>query len=294
MKRAAILGIMLAACMAYAQQQTPPQQTTTPPAGQQPGAQTAPPAKHPLQAKTQPEFDAYKAATGNANDPAAMEKAADDFAAKFPDSELRAPLYKMAMQAYQNSNNSDKMMEMGRKILKIDGDDPAALIGVAQVLAERTRDTDLDKDQRYDEAKKMAERSLQTIDTDIIPPPGTPPDKLEAYKNMMRSWAYSILGTVAYDKEDYPTAETNFQKSIEVYASDPDPYVVLKLALALDKQKKYPEALAQANKAVSLTQDGTPAGKLARQEKDRLTQLTGGSAPAAPKSPAGDASQPKQ
>src|SRR5271170_1532189 len=52
------------------------------------GQTAAPAAKRPPQAKTQPEFDAYKAAAA-ITDATAQEKAADDFAAKFPDSELR-------------------------------------------------------------------------------------------------------------------------------------------------------------------------------------------------------------
>ncbi len=49
--------------------------------------------KRPPQAKTQEEFAAYKAAVA-LTDPAAQEKAANDFAAKFPDSELRPVVYK--------------------------------------------------------------------------------------------------------------------------------------------------------------------------------------------------------
>ena len=52
--------------------------------------------------------------------------------------------------------------------------------------------------------------------------------------------------------------------------------VVLRLALALDKQGKYPEALKVANRAVELTQDNTAIGTPARHERDRLQQLTGG------------------
>ena len=59
---------------------------------------TPPAGKRPPQAKTQAEFDAYKVAAAD-TDAAAMEKAADDFAAKFPDSELRILLYRTAMQA---------------------------------------------------------------------------------------------------------------------------------------------------------------------------------------------------
>jgi hypothetical protein len=55
--------------------------------------------------------------------------------------------------------------------------------------------------------------------------------------------------------------------------------------LALDKQNKYPEALKEANHAVELSQDGTSVGTLARRERDRLVQLTGGTVPGATATP---------
>jgi len=67
------------------------------------GQAAAPAGKRPPQAKTQPEFEAYKAARGDYGS-AAQEKAADDFAAKFPDSELRPLLYKAVMHSYQQAN----------------------------------------------------------------------------------------------------------------------------------------------------------------------------------------------
>lgn len=279
MKRTVITVVLLAlATGAWAQQPAAKE-----PAGSQAGAAQQPPAtgKRPPQAKTQPEFDAYKAATAN-QDPAALMKAADDFATKFPDSELRVILFKTAMRGFQQANDGDNMMDAGRKVLKIDPDDPEALVGVAEVLAERTRDTDLDKDQRYDEALKLAQHATETVDTDVAVPPGTPQDKIDAYKGFLRSSAYSIMGTIQYNREKYADAEGSYRKSIDAYPSQPDPVAVLRLALSLDKQNKYPEALKEANHAVELTQEGTPAGKLARQERDRLAQLTGAQNPAAP------------
>jgi hypothetical protein len=43
-------------------------------------------------------------------------------------------------------------------------------------------------------------------------------------------------------------------------------------------QGKYPDATKYCNQAVELTKEGTPAGDAARQERDRLAKLTGGSA----------------
>lgn len=249
-----------------------------------PGTAAAPAGKRPPQAKTQPEFDAYKTAAAS-TDAAALEKASDDFATKFPDSELRILLYKNVMRLYQNANNTEKTEAMGRKVLGFDPDDPEALVIVAEVMAERTRETDIDKDQKFSEATAMAQKATQTIDTDVQVPAGTPQDKIDAYKSMMRSQAYSIIGTIDFKKENYPSAEQNLQKSIDAYPSDPDKVVILRLALTLDKEQKYPEALKVANRAVEMTQDNTPIGTPARHERDRLQQLTGGVAPAQPQTP---------
>ncbi|MGD0180993.1 MAG: hypothetical protein ABSC15_14360 [Terriglobales bacterium] len=281
MKRAAMmLGVLAIAAFAVAQQQQTPAQQKQPAGAAQQGAPVTPPGKRPPQAKTQPEFDAYNAAIANQKDAAAMEKAADDFATKFPDSELRVLLFKAAMRAYQNANNGDKMLEEAQKLLKVDPDDPEALIASAEVTTEHTRDTDLDKDQRFAKATKDAQHALETIDTDVPMPANIPQAQIDAYKGLLRSSAYSILGTIQYDQEKYVDAEGYFRKSIDAYPAQPDPVVVLRLALALDKQGKYPDALTQANKAVDLTQEGTNAGTTARHERDRLMQLTGATIPA--------------
>ena len=108
MKRAATVVIMLGlttfvfAHQASSPQNPPAAQTGTkqpgaaqPSQGQQatpqPSAATVPAVgKRPPQAKTDAEFAAFNAAIANTNDSAAVEKAADDFATKYPDSELRA------------------------------------------------------------------------------------------------------------------------------------------------------------------------------------------------------------
>jgi tetratricopeptide (TPR) repeat protein len=229
----------------------------------------------PVQAKTQAEFQAYQAAVGNVQKPEAMEKAADDFATKFPDSQLRVLLYRAAMQSYQSGGNSEKMMEMGLKVLGIDKDDPEALIGVAEVQEEHTSQTDLDRNERMAQALINAQHALDTIDTDLAVPAGTAPDRVEAYKKYLRATALEIIGTIQYKREQYPEAETNLRKAIETDPSNPDAVVILRLALALDQEKKYADALQQANRAVELTKEDTDVGKMARNERDRLLVQTG-------------------
>jgi tetratricopeptide (TPR) repeat protein len=312
MRRAAIvlglmgLGILSSAVWAGAQTTSQPATQNPPAAGQTAPAQgtagsapavAAPTGKRPPQAKTQPEFDAYKAAA-TVTDPAAMEKAADDFATKFPDSEIRVLLYQNAMRLYQNANNPEKTDAMGRKVLSFDPDNPEALITVAEVITERTHDSDIDKDQRYAEAIGMAQKATQTVDTDLGLQPGTPQEKIDGAKGFLRSQAYMVIGTIDFKKESFTDAVVNLQKSIDAYPSDPDKVVVLRLALALDREatassdqaKKdslYADALKVANRAVDLTkaEETGVVGTAARRERDRLQSLVVATPAAQPQTP---------
>ncbi|HEX6907479.1 MAG TPA: hypothetical protein VF154_12770 [Terriglobales bacterium] len=272
-------------------------QAQPPAAATQPGAAgaQAPAPKRPPQAKTQEEFKAFQTAAA-ATTPDAQEKAADDFAAKFPESELRPLLYRQAMNSYQNANNAEKMVEMGRKILAIDPDDPQALIEVAEVLSERTRSTDLDFNEKTGEASKLATHALDTIDSDLMFSANAPPDKVQAAKDWLRATAYAILGNIAMVKKDYTGAEQNLKKAIDMGKSQPDPVNYLRLAVALDNQSKYAEALATADQAVSMTQENTTVGQLSRQEQSRLKQLAGSGTPAGqpkPQTPPPTSPQPE-
>jgi tetratricopeptide (TPR) repeat protein len=263
------------------------------PAAKPQTATSQPPGRPPIQAKTQEEYQAYQAAVGNAQNPAAMEKAADDFAAKFPASDLRVLLYRAAMHSYQTAANSPKMMDMGLKVLAIDKDDPEALIGVGEVLEEQTSATDLDRDQRMNQATTYAQHALETVDADLAVPAGSSPERVEAYKKYLRATALATIGTIQYKREQYADAEGNLRKAIEADVENPDAVVILRLALALDQQKKYQEALQQASRAVELTQDSTDVGKMARNERDRLVVVTGGNnTPISPTPPAAGSQAP--
>lgn len=272
MRRAAILIVVLATAsltLAQTSSQSSPQTSGTQPSSGRP----------PLQTKSREEYQAYQAAIANQN-PEALEKAADEFAAKFPQSEVRVLLYRAAMSSYQAAGNSQKMMDMGLKVLSFEKDDPDALIGVAEVLEERTTPTDLDRQQRANQVIDYATHALKTIDTELAIPAGTPADRVESYKKYLRSTALAIIGTIYYKQEQYPEAEAKLREAIDADPASPDAVVILRLALALDQEKKYGEALQQANRAVDLTQENTEVGKMARNERDRLLVQTSTTTPA--------------
>ncbi len=273
-----------------AQTQAPPRSEPNQPQATAPAAAGRP----PIQTKSKEEFQAYQVAISNSLNPEAMEKAADDFAAKFPTSEVRALLYRAAMASYQSIGNSQKMMDMGLKVLSIDKDDPEALVGVAEVLEEHTAPTDLDRQQRGQQAIEYADRALKGVDTKLAVPAGTAPERVESYKKYLRATAYGIIGSIYYRQEDYAAAETNLRDSINADPEHPDAVTVLRLTLALDQQKKYSDALQQANRAVELTKEDADIGRMARNERDRLIAQVAANTPlvspaASPAMPPGSA-----
>src|ERR1051325_8657580 len=263
MKRVVVFfALMTVAAVAVAQtagQAKPPAQSGAPSTpAQQPQARAPPPPQQPAgskrapQAKNQDEFKAFQEANAKTA-PAEAEAAADAFAQKYPDSELRVLLYRKALYDYQNTNQADKAVEMGRKMIALDPTNPEALVMTATFLAERTRDTDLDRDERLGEATRDANKALQTVDTDIMLPANMPAEQAAAVKSQMKGMAYAALGTSAIAKKDYAEAEKNLKQAAQLYAADP--LVWLRLAFSLDQQKKYAEGIGPTNSCIQYAAD---------------------------------------
>src|SRR5690348_14950696 len=160
-----ITALLLAANM-FAQQPT-----SQPKPGSQP-AQQQQPGPHP---KTQAELTDYNTAavvTGGA----AMEKAANDFAAKYPDSAMRENLYMRAMHEYQTENQSPKTLEMAEKVLQFNPTNSVALVISAMVLSDELGEPNPDP-QKVAEITKNANLAIQTIDTMFVPPVQVTPEQ---------------------------------------------------------------------------------------------------------------------
>jgi tetratricopeptide (TPR) repeat protein len=231
-----------------------------------------PAGKHVPQARTQPEFNDYTAAnavTGGA----AAEKAADDFSAKYPDSELKLLLYSKALREYQTENKQAQIPIVGAKYLRLDPDNPVVLVLTANALLDGLADTDKDHDSKIAEIKRLSSHALQTIDTNFAPPAGATPEQVTAYKKSMQTSSHSTLGIVALRAGDDATAETELKMAVELNVGQPDPVLWFDLALAQDHQQKYAEALASINKAAEYAGSDPDLATRVRGELARLRTL---------------------
>jgi tetratricopeptide (TPR) repeat protein len=251
-----------------------------------------PKAKHLPMAKTQAEYDAYTA-IANSPDPAAAEKLAREFETQYPNSDLLALAYQQVLTKYQKADNGDKALEMGRKALQHDPDEIYALVLDATVLAERTRQTDIDRDQRLKEATTDAQRALEDIrNGNYLLPPSATPQQIEQYKDQVTSMAYQALGTADLEREDYVAAEQDLRKASQGAVGKGDAVTWFRLALALDHQNKFADANAAITTAVALAPAGSAVASMAANEQSRLKKLAAGGEAAAP-APAPASNQPQ-
>ena len=231
-------------------------------------------------AKTQQERDDFNRAyalTGGA----ASEMAANGFAARYPESELRRYLYSSAMLQYQRENNPDKMLAMGEKVLALDSDNPLALVLTATALADGLGDRDRDRERKIGTIKRNAARAIQAAESGYTPAD----ESAMLYKTTLQSMAYAALGIMKLKTGDDAGAEKDLKAAADLRKIKPDPYVWYHLALAQDHRKKYTAALNSVDQALQLASSNPELQKLAEAEHERLAGLARGPRNAAPAEP---------
>jgi len=113
---------------------------------------------------------------------------------------------------------------------------------VAQVLAERTRDTDLDKDQKIAEARKNAQRALVTVDTDV-PSSGYPPEQLRRLRDS-KVGGLRDSRHAGFQRQGIRGCGRKFEKSIDAFPQQVDPIAVFRLSVSSGyAEQNNPEAL---------------------------------------------------
>jgi tetratricopeptide (TPR) repeat protein len=232
------------------------------------------------QAQSQQERDDFNAAyalTGAA----AAEKAANDFAAKYPASELPRYLYSSAMLQYQRENNPSKMLAMGERVLELDPDNPLALVLTATAMADSLADRDRDREKKIIAIKRNATRGIQAAEAGYPGNTGTAP----LYKTTLQAMAHSALGIMKLKTGDDAGAEKELKIAADLAKVRPDAYIWYHLALAQDHRKKYAAALGSIQQALQLASSDPELQQLAEVEFERLSGLakrTGTQSPTEP------------
>jgi tetratricopeptide (TPR) repeat protein len=266
------------------------QDAQQPPATQQPPAAQPPESTSPVQKQPSvksPEEGKAVMAMFQALTPDGRIKAAEELLTKFADTEFKPVALQFIAASYQQKGDYENMIVYAERTLQADPNNYMAMLMLAQGIAQRTREFDLDREEKLARAEKYANQALEILKTAPRPNPALTDEQWEGHKNDFCSQAYEALGMVAMVRKNYDQAINEYKKSIEV-AMNQDPVTSIRLASAYEKAGKYDEAISLLDKILADASVNTQIKQFAQAEKVRATQAKQGGAdkPAAPSAPA--------
>jgi tetratricopeptide (TPR) repeat protein len=193
----------------------------------------------------------------------------------FADTDYKIMLLTMGMEASQSKGDSAQASVFGERLMEADPNNIPARVLLAEGIAQRTRENDLDKEQSLKKVEEYANKALELLKNASAAPAGTPEAQWPEYKKQLTSQAYDALGQAADLRKNYPDAIKNFQAAAEAQAS---PVVNARLAKAYVGNKQYDEAISTADKVLAGADTPAAVKQYAQQQKDMATKLKGSGA----------------
>ena len=255
-----------------------------------PGFGQAAQAKQP-QAKTQAEYNAYKAVYDEQN-PAKKAELGEKFLTDFKESDfiantytiivgaytraqnwakvmdaadraaaspvaddkLKAFAYANAMIAAQNLNNVDKVISYGEKVLAIDPNDLNTLITLSAVIPTKLPADEAGKKAALDKASGLATKALAGIEPMLAKADEkTKPQLVQIQGNL-----HATLGLIAYNRPEYQKSIQEYETAVKSNPKDDVAHFYMALdyqALAAQASRDYQAAIKAENEAKAAKAD---------------------------------------
>jgi tetratricopeptide (TPR) repeat protein len=244
----------------------------------------------PPRPKSQQEAQAIQAVF-QAPDPDSRIKAGNELLTKYADTEFKAIIFQVIAMSYQQKNDSENMIIFAERTLEADPKNYSAMLMLAGALAQRTREFDLDKEEKLGRAEKLANEALEVIKVAAKPNPSVTDEQWEAAKKDASAEAFSALGMAAGARKKHDDAIKNYKLAIET-ASQPDTVTMVRLGATYNIAGKPDDAIAILDKVMSDPQAPAQIKQFAQAERARAIQSKGGAKPAASPAPAAPAPPP--
>jgi tetratricopeptide (TPR) repeat protein len=209
-------------------------------------AQAAPP-KAP--APTKEEIAAVQglfAATRSGPD--ATIKAAEDLLTRFADTSFKDVALFSEAQAYQQKRDYDKAQVYAERALEANPKNFQTTLLLAELLAQNTRENDLDKEEKLGKSEKYANDTIQLVKAAAKPNPQLSDQQWADAQKDITAASHNALGLAALVRKKYDVAATEFKTATE---GVPEPAYQVREASALQQGGKYDEAIAICDKIMA-------------------------------------------
>jgi len=254
-------------------------------------AQAAPP-KAPAP-KSKEELAALQALVNARSNPDDTIKAAEELITKFADTDFKDMALFSEAGAYEQKRDIDKAQTYAERTLEVNPKYFQATLMLSELLAQNTRENDLDKEEKLGKSEKYANETMRLVKDAVKPNPQIPDQQWEDAKKDLTAEAHNALGLAALVRKKYDVAIAEFKAAADTSAH-PEPAYQVREASALNSAGKYDDAVAICDKIMADQQVHPQIRQVA--QAIRATAIKAGAknttpppaaaAPAAPAAPA--------
>jgi tetratricopeptide (TPR) repeat protein len=242
------------------------------------------------QPKSQKEVEALQAMF-NAQDPDARIQAANAVITKFADTEFKPIALFFIAQSYEQKGDLEKAIAYAEQTLVADPKNYQAMLIIAGDTVKRTREFDLDKEEKLVTVEKYAKQALATIAAAEKPNPQITDDQWNGAKKDMTAMAHESLGLAAQLRKKYDVAITELKAAVDG-AANPDAATMVRLAQTYNMAQQYDNAIPLVEKVMAMPDVHPQIKQVAQAERARAFQAKQKANPPAAAPPAANPPAP--
>jgi tetratricopeptide (TPR) repeat protein len=245
-------------------------------------------AQKPPQPKSQKELEALQAIF-NEQDPTKRIAAVENLLTNFADTEFKTVALQIAASSAQQKGDFEKMVVYSERTLESDPKNFAAMLMLATGLAQRTKEFDLDREEKLNRADKYANSALELIPKAAKPRPDITDEQWAGAQKELVAQAHEALGMSATVRKKYDVAITEYNAAIQGNPN-PDQATYVRLADAYLQANKPDESLATLAKLNAIPNLNPAVKNVANSVKEKAEKVKAGTA----KLPSNTSSGPAQ
>ena len=237
-------------------------------------------------AKSKAEQDAVVAMFNAQSNPDQVIAAAENLLTKYADTEFQDTALFFEANAYQRKGDADKAQVYAERALAANPKNFQASLMLAESIAQRTRENDLDKEDRLARAEKYANDTIATLNVAEKPNSQMTDQQWGDIKKDLIAQTHDALGMSAIMRKKYDVAINEFKMSVEG-AAHPEPAYQVRLASAYSSVGQYDDAIKLAEKVMGEADIPTQIKQVAQSIRATATVAKqkaagGGGTPSAP------------
>jgi tetratricopeptide (TPR) repeat protein len=181
--------------------------------------------------------------------PDATIKAGEELLTKYADTVFKENALLAIASAYQQKGDADRAIIYAERILtEANPKSFQAQLLLGELLAGRTRENDLDKEEKLTKAEKALNDAIANVNAAAKPNPQLTDEQWAEGKKFVTAQAHNGLGMAALVRKKYDVAITEFKTAAD---TDPQPAYLVRLASAYESAGKHDEAIATVDKVLA-------------------------------------------